>query len=99
MQDITVHVDFTRVAEAGVASGLSLVGYINQAHFLINCGIIKLLEDIPKDDMVSYLPQAAEVQKLLSPAEMGELFKVIAFEKNLDMDFIGFSQGDKSHTL
>ena len=99
LQDITVHVDFTRVAEAGVASGLSLVGYINQAHFLINCGIIKLLEDIPKDDMVSYLPQAAEVQKLLSPAEMGELFKVIAFEKNLDMDFIGFSQGDKSHTL
>jgi SAM-dependent MidA family methyltransferase len=99
LQDITAHVDFTRVAEAGVASGLSLVGYINQAHFLINCGITKLLEHIPKDDMVSYLPQAAAVQKLLSPAEMGELFKVIAFEKNLDMDFIGFSQGDKSHTL
>jgi SAM-dependent MidA family methyltransferase len=39
------------------------------------------------------------VQKLLSPAEMGELFKVIAFEKNIDNDFIGFSQGDKSHTL
>jgi SAM-dependent MidA family methyltransferase len=99
LQDITAHVDFTRVAEAGIASGLSFVGYVNQAHFLINCGITELLEHIPKDDMVSYLPQAAAVQKLLSPAEMGELFKVIAFEKNLDMDFIGFSQGDKSHTL
>jgi len=49
--------------------------------------------------MVNYISQAAAVQKLLSPAEMGELFKVIAFEKNLDIDFIGFSQGDKSHTL
>jgi SAM-dependent MidA family methyltransferase len=49
--------------------------------------------------MVAYIAKAAAVQKLLSPAEMGELFKVIAFEKNIDTDFIGFSQGDKSHTL
>jgi hypothetical protein len=30
---------------------------------------------------------------------MGDLFKVIAFEKNLDIPYIGFSSGDKSHTL
>jgi SAM-dependent MidA family methyltransferase len=99
LQDITAHVDFTRIAEAGVASGLSFVGYLNQAQFLINCGIMHLLELTSKDDMVAYIAQAAAVQKLLSPAEMGELFKVIAFEKNIDTDFIGFSQGDKSHTL
>ena len=99
LQDITAHVDFTRIAEAGVGAGLSFVGYLNQAQFLINCGITQLLELISKDDMVSYISQTAAVQKLLSPAEMGELFKVIAFEKNLDIDFIGFSQGDKSHTL
>jgi SAM-dependent MidA family methyltransferase len=99
LQDITAHVDFTRIAEAGVASNLSFVGYLNQAQFLINCGITQLLELRSKDDMVNYLSQAAAVQKLLSPAEMGELFKVIAFDKNLDIDYIGFSQGDKSHTL
>jgi SAM-dependent MidA family methyltransferase len=99
LQDITAHVDFTRIAEAGVSSGLSFVGYLNQAQFLINCGIMQLLELTSKDDMVAYIAKAAAVQKLLSPAEMGELFKVIAFEKNIDTDFIGFSQGDKSHTL
>lgn len=99
LQDITAHVDFTRVAEAGVANGLELVGFLTQAQFLINAGIIELLQSVPTEDSANYLPLVASVQKLLSPAEMGDLFKVIAFEKNLDVPFIGFSSGDKSHTL
>jgi SAM-dependent MidA family methyltransferase len=42
---------------------------------------------------------AATAQKLLSPAEMGELFKVIALTKNIDVPLIGFKSGDKTHTL
>ena len=40
-------------------------------------------------------------QKLLSPSEMGDLFKVISFSKGLDDDLmlLGFVEGDKSHTL
>ncbi len=99
LQDITAHVDFTRVAEAGVANGLELIGFVTQAQFLINAGIIELLASIPAEDSANYLPLVASAQKLLSPAEMGDLFKVIAFERNLDIPFIGFSSGDKSHTL
>jgi SAM-dependent MidA family methyltransferase len=99
LQDITAHVDFTRVAEAGVGNGLELIGFLTQAQFLINAGITELLESIPAEDSANYLPLVASAQKLLSPAEMGDLFKVIAFEKNLDIPFIGFSSGDKSHTL
>ena len=99
LQDITAHVDFTRVAEAGVVNGLELVGFVTQAQFLINAGITELLQSVPATDSASYLPLVASAQKLLSPAEMGDLFKVIAFEKNLDIPFIGFSSGDKSHTL
>lgn len=99
LQDITAHVDFTRVAEAGVANGLALVGFVTQAQFLINAGITELLQSIPASDSANYLPLVASAQKLLSPAEMGDLFKVIAFEKNLDIPFIGFSSGDKTHTL
>jgi SAM-dependent MidA family methyltransferase len=99
LQDITAHVDFTRVVEAGVSNGLELIGFLTQAQFLINAGITELLESIPAEDSANYLPLVAAAQKLLSPAEMGDLFKVIAFEKNLDMPFIGFSSGDKSHTL
>ena len=99
LQDITAHVDFTRVAEAGVANGLELIGFVTQAQFLINAGITELLASIPAEDSANYLPLGASAQKLLSPAEMGDLFKVIAFERNLDIPFIGFSSGDKSHTL
>ncbi len=99
LQDITAHVDFTRIAEAGVSNGLNLIGFLTQAQFLINAGITELLASIPAEDTAHYLPLVASAQKLLSPAEMGDLFKVIAFEKNLDIPFIGFASGDKSHTL
>ena len=44
-------------------------------------------------------PANAQAQKLLSPAEMGELFKVIALGKGVDTPLLGFARGDKSHML
>lgn len=101
LQDITAHVNFTAIAEAGLAHGLELSGYTNQAQFLMNCGLLDLLAKESPDDVARYTPIAAAVQKLLSPSEMGDLFKVIAFSKNLDdlVLSVGFSDGDKSHTL
>jgi SAM-dependent MidA family methyltransferase len=103
LQDITAHVDFSCVAQAAQANGAVLRGYCSQAQFLINCGITEILGRVSPDDMAAFLPLAAEAQKLLSPAEMGELFKVIAFAKGLEdagVDvLLGFSQGDKSHVL
>src|SRR5690606_35540244 len=99
LQDITAHVDFTALAESAVTHGLSLKGYCGQAQFLINCGITDILGRVSPDDMGRYLPLAAEAQKLLSPAEMGELFKVVALAKNYEASLVGFKQGDRSHTL
>ncbi|MBC7756930.1 MAG: SAM-dependent methyltransferase [Bdellovibrio sp.] len=99
LQDITAHVNFTAIADAGVAQGLSLAGYCNQASFLINCGMLDILGQTSPSNMAVYAPLAAAAQKLISPAEMGELFKVIAFSKNFDEDLVGFKNGDKAHTL
>ena len=99
LQDITAHVDFTGIAHAGVNNGLALSGFCSQAQFLMNCGILELMSQVSPHDMARYAPLAAAAQKLLSPAEMGDLFKVIAFNKNLDEALIGFVSGDKSHTL
>jgi SAM-dependent MidA family methyltransferase len=99
LQDITAHVDFTGIAETAVANGLRLIGYTGQAQFLVNCGITDLIARIPPDDAARYLPLAAQAQKLLSPAEMGELFKVIVLAKGLDEPLMGFAHGDRSHTL
>ncbi|MFM9912613.1 MAG: class I SAM-dependent methyltransferase [Methylophilaceae bacterium] len=96
LQDITAHVDFSAVAKS---SDLELLGYTTQAQFLINCGITDLLAETSPEDVAAYMPQVAAVQKLLSPAEMGELFKVIALGKNINMPLMGFAQGDKRYTL
>jgi SAM-dependent MidA family methyltransferase len=99
LQDITSHIDFTAIAQAGREAGLELLGYTNQAQFLVNCGITDLLAEKPAADAAAYAPLAAQAQKLLSPAEMGELFKVIAFGKGVSGPLRGFAQGDKAHTL
>ena len=99
LQDITAHVDFSALAHAGTAAGLELLGYTNQAQFLINCGITDVLAATPAHHTPTYLPLAAQAHKLVSAAEMGELFKVIALGKNLRVPLLGFARGDKSHTL
>ena len=99
LQDITTHVDFSAIAAVALEGGAGVLGYTTQANFLINCGITELLSAIPASDTRAYAPRAAQAQKLLSPAEMGELFKVIALGKNVDTPPLGFARGDKSHTL
>jgi SAM-dependent MidA family methyltransferase len=99
LQDITTHIDFTAMAEAAIAGGLDILGYANQAQFLINCGITEMIGRTNPDAAGRYLPLAAQVQKLTSPAEMGELFKVMALGRNVEEPLLGFRSGDRRHTL
>jgi SAM-dependent MidA family methyltransferase len=99
--DITSSVDFTAIATSGIDAGLDFIGYTTQANFLINCGVVSELETKEQQlGNVEYLKLSNQVNRLISPNEMGEAFKVIAFSKNIDFaDFMGFSTGDKSHVL
>ena len=99
LQDITSHIDFSGIADAGRDAGLELLGYTNQAQFLVNCGITDVLGETSPEDVAAYAPLAAEAQKLLSPAEMGELFKAIALGKGVSETLVGFAQGNRRHTL
>ena len=81
LQDITAHVDFTSVAEAALAEGLELIGYTSQAQFLLQAGITDLIARHDPADAANYLPLSNQAQRLLSPAEMGEFFKVIGFAR------------------
>ncbi|MCP5267551.1 MAG: SAM-dependent methyltransferase [Zoogloeaceae bacterium] len=99
LQDITVHVDFTAVAEAGTEAGLDFLGYTTQGAFLFNCGLTEVLSRTPADDPRRYLPLSNAAQKLISPAEMGELFKVIALGRGIDEPLLGFLSGERSATL
>ena len=97
IQDITAHVDFTAVAEAAVAAELDVLGFTTQANFLLGSGLAELIpaginneEKLTKEQ----LTMNHEIQMLTSPAEMGELFKVIALGKNFDQQLAGFGFKD-----
>lgn len=97
LNDLTAHVDFTAVAQAAFDAGMSLAGYTSQANFLLNCGVLELLD---RDaDALSRAKQNAALNQLTSPAEMGELFKVICMTRDIDAPLTGFMRGDRSHTL
>lgn len=93
VKDITAHVNFTGVALAGQEAGLSVLGYANQARFLINCGLVPLLEH-------ATVQQRALAARLIHEHEMGELFKVVGFCAGMEpWDSVGFREGDRTHTL
>lgn len=92
LKDITAHVNFTGIALAAQEAGLNVLGYCTQARFLINCGLVARMETAP-------LAVRVQAQKLIMEHEMGELFKVIGLYKGAPWEAIGFSQGDRTHTL
>ena len=98
--DLTAHVDFSAMHRAAESAGLSLAGYASQAGFLLDAGLTDLMQTLSPHDAASYLPQANAVQRLVSPAEMGELFKAIAWTRGEQIPVVGFGRsGDRRHTL
>jgi SAM-dependent MidA family methyltransferase len=92
LNDITTHVDWTALAQAAHESGLDVLGYAPQSRFLLNCGLLELLAGHRTP------AQTGAVQRLISEAEMGELFKVLGVGRGVS-PLMGFADGDRLHTL
>ena len=91
-KDITAHVNFSGIALTAQDAGLDVLGYTNQAHFLMNCGIVNLMQ-------AAALPVRAAAQALILEHEMGELFKVLALGRGTPWTPLGFDRGDRMHRL
>jgi SAM-dependent MidA family methyltransferase len=93
LNDVTAHVDFTAMADAAYGAGLDVLGYTSQAHFLLNCGFVDRLTQ-------SLAPaRTGAAHRLVSEAEMGELFKVLAVGRGVTEPLLGFARGDRRHRL
>jgi SAM-dependent MidA family methyltransferase len=85
LQDITSHIDFSEIARAGLDAGLEVGFYMSQAAFLIGAGLPNLLKGQRAADPLHWLPLSNAVQKLTSPAEMGELFKAMLLVDRIEV--------------
>ncbi len=99
LQDITAFVDFSALAEAGVAAGLDFVGYAPQAQFLLAAGLPSLLEEAETGDPIARLRQLAEAKRLTLPGEMGERFQAIGFQRGLGQALSVLATVDQSRRL
>ena len=98
LQDITAHVDFTAVARAGLEQGLSqpitaAKGFSLEAGITDISGPAFRLKIV---DVIFQLPMP--YKKLISPAEMGELFKVLVMSTGMPIE-ARFARVDRSHRL
>ncbi|MDH5446267.1 MAG: SAM-dependent methyltransferase [Gammaproteobacteria bacterium] len=99
LQDITAHVDFSAMAEAAHNSGMQVEGYTNQASFLLGSGLTELYQQEDETALQPQMVVANQIKKLTMPHEMGELFKVIGFSKQLDVSLAGFMLRDLRNSL
>ncbi len=98
LNDITAHVDFSAVAEAGEQAGLDLLGYTSQGAYLLQAGLLDQLAAL-EVGTPAYLRAVVALQKLLQPHEMGELFKVIALGRGVSVALPGFAGNDRGYAL
>ncbi|MBI3609806.1 MAG: SAM-dependent methyltransferase [Nitrospirae bacterium] len=77
-QDITAHVDFTRLAQTGAEAGLSVTGFTNQLNFLMSLGIAQETERLDPES-----PEMLSVKRLLARESMGGVFKVLIQHKGV----------------
>jgi SAM-dependent MidA family methyltransferase len=90
LQDITAHVDFTAMGAAAESAGCEVLGFTTQAYFLISCGLAVLVSGGDPNMTLSRLKATSAVHRLISPSEMGELFKVLAFGRGINGPLLGF---------
>ena len=97
LQDITAHVDFSALAEAGCAAGFELAGFSSQEAFLLSLGLTDLAA--VTDDLRSRIDVSREIQQLAMASGMGERFKVLALVKDMEGPLLGFQLRDRSGQL
>ncbi|MGB2692078.1 MAG: SAM-dependent methyltransferase [Thermodesulfobacteriota bacterium] len=85
-QDITAHVDFSNLVRIGAAFNLKEVKYTTQGQFLIDWGILDLINTASEENEELSHSSAKDIQaikNLFLPELMGDKFKVLIQEKNL----------------
>jgi SAM-dependent MidA family methyltransferase len=88
--DLTAHVDFTILSEAGRLAGCRPFGPVPQGSFLRSMGIDQRLQSLTKTAPDRKMELTSQHKRLTSHAEMGTLFKVLGLSAPHWPDPAGF---------
>ncbi len=95
-QDITAHVDFTTIARAGMADGLTLAGFASQRELLTNLGIHEALAIPPSEELYA---RRRAVEALTEPAGLGRV-RALALTRGLEGAALrGFAGAAEAHAV
>jgi SAM-dependent MidA family methyltransferase len=102
-QDLTVHVDFTRIIDAAAREGMAATPVVTQGDFLTQAGLGHLLVQLqqePDIDMAEYYRAQSAVLRLIEPAGLGR-FRVVGLIKNVPEEppLMGFAPVDLPDAL
>ena len=96
-QDLTAHVDFTSVVEAGRRAGLEPAGFARQSRLLHNLGLGHFQRQLPRLGLTPMEVQAnrAGMVDLARPGGLGD-FRALALSKNVESPNLwGFRDGSE----
>lgn len=89
--DLTAHVDFATLREAAEDHGMAVWGPVDQGKFLVRLGlemrIERLLHHASEEEAMRLISGA---KRLIDPAQMGKLFKVMAVLSDPNLNPAGF---------
>jgi SAM-dependent MidA family methyltransferase len=89
--DISAHVDFGALAQAGKRGGARVFGPATQGLFLANIGITERAEQLMKANPENSRDLLSATERLIGNDQMGILFKAMAFVPPIISDVAGFS--------
>lgn len=99
IQDLTAWVDFTAVAEAASAAGLTVAGFLPQAQFLLQGGLEEEFAEFERLPTAAQIELSAQVKILTLPGEMGEHCKCIGLARGSLPTPPSFLAGDRAFSL
>ena len=89
--DLSAHVDFAALAQAGRRGGACVFGPVTQGGFLASIGITERAEQLMKSHPASAEELLTATQRLIGADQMGTLFKALAFAPPGVTGFAGFT--------
>jgi NADH dehydrogenase [ubiquinone] 1 alpha subcomplex assembly factor 7 len=95
--DLSAHVDFAALGEAGRRGGASIHGPIGQGALLTALGIAARAQSLAARNPASLPDLTAALARLTGPEAMGTLFKALAFLPPAAISAPGFDHAEAAH--